>query len=140
MLRSQLCGNPGAFSLVRTDLLSDTPVSLPNSSLLLPKNPTKPLHSNPRLPDACSAGSSLRPVSSLRSLLHSTARSQASSLCPPYNSAWKSSIFKDEFFFKFILERACTSWGRGRGCRESQAESTVGVEPNVGLDPMTLTS
>lgn len=49
------------------------------------------------------------------------------------------------FFFKiyfFMLERQSISRGKGReqGKRASQADSKVSVEPDTGLDPMTLRS
>ena len=40
----------------------------------------------------------------------------------------------------FILERAVGGGAEGQGERESQADSLLSMDPNVGLDHMTLRS
>ena len=52
------------------------------------------------------------------------------------------------FSFFFYLRECVHEWGgaesggraEGKGGRESQADSLLSMEPNVGLDPMTLRS
>ena len=48
-------------------------------------------------------------------------------------------LFQKEFFFKilFILERERVQVGGTKGEGESQADSTLSTEPNVGLDLTT---
>ena len=51
-------------------------------------------------------------------------------------------IFKSLLFLEREGESACAQGGgaEGEGERESQAESLLSVEPNMGLDPTTLRS